>query len=717
MKRTLTHIFLFPLPVVIWVSCGQVNRLTRVKKVPKKYSPNYSCGEIKAPKTNINNMPWIICSDCAENMTCNNAGGKVKAKDISYLDPFLGIRKKKDYIIFIKYKPDIPKNDKLDYKMAEYYGWIHKSKVLINFRSLTYVSAFMKDKMVAGISSTTMFSHSGKYIAFDSIKLCKDMKTGELAVKIGVYNLIYMLKQSEDKTRTAVAQTTELNPENVKENVLGRIDNSLLQDAEKVLYVYKTSIPASKLQLKLRKDTIMLVYEEINDLQSVLSERYKVIIYSPFFFECEKDKQCAIKTVLNIPLLDYNLDYIFNVNGGHISYRKFRAILSKKLKHINVVIVIDDKRHTINHFLKIVDALQNLQPVFEGKDDKFQYRLGCVLDFVTNARLFNPLFREFDLDNSTLINFLTDKANKKKELRPGNIVSAWGKINKVFELVKDNAEATNLIIVVDETGYSSEKITRDMVNELAGNNCRVAGFLIYVGEDDSYNNFVLNNESMVTSYSYTLHHTKGNLLVSLKQLLHENYFARLGDMRDGYRLDLTENSITQGAIFFPEKGVTLFLNVLINNLDTIIHQIKEDNNSLIHYRASAFAATDNNCTRFDSLFVVWYDLLQKRMPRRILVSGFKNDLPRWPYASQLLLCNDSVRKDIRYKLLLNGNEMKDVNEFVEALSKYEVDFIKPGEEKKKPYKCPDDYIFEEMERMGTVNYTPYSNGSVSVQYY
>lgn len=706
MRHFLNNLLTLILILFIVTSCGPVHMFTRVKKIPMEYSMNYCGGEIKAPKTDINKKPWIVYSDRVNNATYNNAGGKIKAKDIGYLEPFLVIGKKKDYLKLIKYTPDILKNGKLDYKKAEYYGWVHKSKVLLNFQSVTDISTGMKNKQLVAFSDTTMFKDPGKYFENDSIKLYKDLKMEEQAGNTSVYTLVYPMKQSEDGTKTLITKTSELTPETINDHIMGWIDNSLLHDAGQVLYLDRASIPEYKLQLKLQEGLIILPDEEMIDLQTVVSDKYKSIKYNPVYSYGEKGTLSAFKTVLNIPMLDYNLNYIFNVNGGQISYRKFRSI-SKKLKDINIVFVIDGKQHTINHFPQIVNALQNLQPLFESKNDDYRYRFGCVMDFDTQARSFNPTFRELNNDYSQLINYLSDKANRKKELKSISMGRAWGNINKAFDLLKGDSEATNLIVVIGETGYSSEEITKEMKEKLTANNCRIIGFQVYAGEDDSYNNFVLNIESMVTSYSDELLKSKGDILVSPKQLRHDNYFTEVGDLKNGYRLDFPQNSITQGAVFFPQKGETLSLDILTNNVDTMVQQIKSDNADLIKYMTSAFAATGNNRTRFDSLFALHYGLPLERMPRKNIVSGFKNDLPGWALPSMPILLNDSLRQTIDYKLLLSEKEMQEVKEFVESLSKYEVDYIDMDKTKKqkakKPCNCPDDDIFIEIEKQNAIN--------------
>lgn len=707
MKNFLNNTFILTVILLFVTSCGQVNMFTHVKKVPREYSMNYCGGEIKAPKSEINKKPWIVYSDRADNAVYNNAGGKIKAKDIGYLEAFLVIGKKKDYLKLIKYTPDIIKNGKLDYKKAEYYGWIHKSKLLLNYQSVTDKSTGKKNKQLIAFSDTTTFGESKKYFENDSIKLYKDLKMEQCIGNASIYTIVYPMKQSEDKTKTLISKKTELTAENVSEDIMGWIDNSLLQDAGQVLYVDAKTIPQYKLQLKLREELTVLPNKQIKDLQKFVSVKYKSIKYNPVYSYSEKGALSAFKTSLTIPMLDYDLNYIFNVNGEQINYRKFRSI-SNKLKHINIVFVLDGKQHTISHFPQIVNALQNLQPLFEDKNDDYIYRFGCIMDFDTQAHSFNPVFKELNPDYSQLINYLSDKVNNQKDLRPINVGRAWGNINKAFDLVKDDSDATNLFIIIGETGYSSEEITKEMKDKLAANNCRIIGFQVYAGEADSFNNFVLNIESMITSYSNRMLKTKGDILVSPKQLCNENFFKEVNESKNGYRLDFPENSITQGAVFFPQKGESLLLDVLTNNVDTILQQIKKDNCSIIQYMTSAFASIGNNRTRFDSLFAIHYGLQSQRMPPQNIVAGFKIDLPDWTLPSQPILLNDSLRQTIGYKLLLNENEMLEVNEFVKSLSKYEVDYIDLAKYKKKKKKkscnCSDNDIFFEIEQQKKHNY-------------
>lgn len=95
------------------LSCGPVNLLTRVEKYPREYSFNYCGGNIKAPKSALNDQAWIVYSDRDKSMSMFKPGGRLKCQDVGFLDPFLVIGKKGEYLELIKYQPDIIKDAQL----------------------------------------------------------------------------------------------------------------------------------------------------------------------------------------------------------------------------------------------------------------------------------------------------------------------------------------------------------------------------------------------------------------------------------------------------------------------------------------------------------------------------------------------------------------------------------------------------------------------------
>lgn len=685
-------------------SCGPVHRFTRVKKTPREYSLNY-CGEdTKAPKTDLNKEPWIVYSDRAENQTYNNAGGKVKAKDVDYLDPFLviGTKNKGEYLKLINYTPDILKNGKLDYKKAEYYGWIHKSKLLLNQQSVTDINSGKKNKMLAVFADTLSINEPEKYFAVDSLKLYKDLDQKSQAGTISPYSVIYQLKQSTDGTMTLVAKKPYIKAETVKEDVLGWVDNSLIKDIGTGLHVNLQTIPLEAKHFFINKSEEIPVTEDISDVSRMLCEQYKTIRFNPVSSYSTKDSLVAFRTRMALPVFDYSNNYIFNVNGNQISHKQFRNI-AKGLKKINISFVFDGGDQTIAQFPQIVNALQNLQPLFEQSDEYYTYQFNCVMTFDETGKIFHPLHTGLTSDYSEIVNFLSDKANMKDKLRAIKLPrNSWPALRKAVECFDKHRDATNLIVLIGDKRLTNSGIDSTFTNRILKNNCRIVGFQVYAGEGDDYNNFVLDIEDMINSYADGMIKTKRNILVSPEQIKRINYYEQVGELKNSYRLDFPANSITQGALFFPQKNESLPMEILTNNVDTIIQQIKQDNNSITQYMSKAFRSVGNNRTRFDSLFIQNFGIDTLRIPQKKLIGSFVQETPGWYMPSKIIVLNDSVNKVQDYRLMLSEAEMKELKEFVAALSEKEVDFIyqqnKKEDQKRKPCNCPEDDLFRELEK-------------------
>lgn len=694
-------IFFLTIILLSFYSCGPVHRFTRIKKIPREYSLNYCGGDIKAPKTDLNKEPWIVYSDRDKNQSFNNPGGRVKAKDVGYLDPFLVISKKGDFLQLIKYTPDILKNGKLDYKEAEYFGWIEKSKLLLNQQSVTDIASGRKTKMLAIFADTIPLNDPERYFVPDSIRLYQDLEFQAPASVIPPYSLIYQYKVSEDGSMVLVGKKPSLKADEVKNDILGWIDTSLLKDIGTGLHLNQSSLPQDTRRFLLRKRENILLTEDMVDANYMIAEKYPTAKYDPVSSYSTKDTLAAFRTRIALPIFDYSDNFIFNVDGKAISHKEYRAI-TKSLKEVKVSFVFEGRQHTISQFPQIVNALQNLQAMFEEAGETLDLSFNTVMAFDDINRV-RPLDTEFTRDYSALINFLADKANNKDKLKSLTLPRTWSALRKAVDLFDNSSgDATNLIILIGETGLTTGNNDLGLARKILRNNCRILGFQVYAGENDEYNNFVLDIESMIDSYANGMLKDKRKLLVSPSQVKRNNkYTAVSNEHNNGYRLDFPDNSITQGGIFFPQKSETLSMEVLTNNIDTLIQEIQVDNKELIEQMSRAFRSAGNNRTKFDSLFIRNFDLSPTLIPQKKLINSFPEEIPGWYLPSAIIVLGESIDNKIDYRLMLSETEMKDLKEFIAALSEKEVEYIyqiqQKKEQERKPCNCPEDDLFAELE--------------------
>lgn len=676
------------------MSCGPVHRFTRVKKIPREYSLNYCIGEVKAPRTDVNKNPWIVFSDREKNPTYNNAGGKVKLKETDYLDPFLVIKKKGDYLRLIKYTPDVVKNGKLDYKKAEYYGWMHKSNLLLTQQSVTDIASGKKNKMLVMIGDTVFLNTPADYFIQDSLKTYRDLHQKSQANRVAPYSIVYQLKkeESEKNKKILIAQKPYLEAETIQDDVLGWVDQSFISNIGTGLHVNVKSIPVDSIQFIEKQGENLLVTDDMVAFANSIKSKHQNLQYNPVSSYCEQDTLAAFKTRTILPLFDLSDNYIFNVKGGQISHERFRSI-ARNLKNINVSFVFEGRNQTISSFPQIINALQQLQPIFE-QDNSYNYLFNCVLTFDDSDKAIRPESTDLTSNYAEVINYLSDMAGKN--LKPIKMLQPWAGLRRAVEILEYQAEATNLIVLIGEQGHTNESIDSRLIDKLIKNNCRIVGFQLYAGEGDAYNNFVLDIEQLILSYANNMIHNKQDILVSPGQIKHANYFTEVGEVKNGYRLDFPENSITQGALFFPQKKEFLPMETLSNNVDTVIQQIKSDNENIIDCMTKAFHTTGNNRTKFDSIFIKNQGLDSTRTPARKLATAFIRENPGWYLPSKVVLLHDSINRSVDYHLMLSELEVNELKEFITSLSAVELEFLYQEEGKnitKKRCDCPEDDLF------------------------
>jgi len=685
--------------VVLLSSCGPVNRFTRVKRTPREYSMNY-CGEpIIASRNEYTKESWIVFSDRDNNISYLNPGGKVKFKDVDFLQPFLVINEKGDYLRLVKYDPAIVDNNLFvskikDRKKAEYYGWMNKSRLLLTRQSVTDIATGFKNKQVNIITDTTSIIDPKLYFVEDSIRIFKDPNLSTEKGKIPLYEIVYTLKLSTDRKKTLIARKTIISPDSAQTDILGWVHSSLVQNTGQLLHVDFNSIPPDSLRFKEdMKENFLNVSEWRKGESLGISALNPALKYSPVMSYCKTDSDITFKTGVAAPVVDQSDNYVFNVNGNKIMYSRFKE-LEKDLRKVNIVFVFEGQQEVFANYPSIVSAIQNLQPVFEDENDIFQYKFGAVWAYQRNTTTTSgPTLKAVDLTSSyseTLDSLIT-MADRLKSYRPVALQSTWYGLRRAVEMVEPHRNETNILVVIGETG-PTEWADSTLVRRIANANCRILGYQMHSIEENPGNNFVLQIQDMIFNYAYWESRAKREKIVYIDQLRQSNRFRE--STKNVYALDFPERSMVQGWILFPEKRIDLPLEVLTNSLDTLISEVKWDNNNLVKSLYKAFSTVGNHLFKYDSLLVDynhWDDSrrsLNKDIPRI-----FQKQLPIWYLPAEKVSISDSIQEHLDYHLLLSNEELAKLLQFMNNLCAYEVDYKYQGGSKPKAKvkcNCPDD---------------------------
>lgn len=683
----------------IFTSCAPVNIFTRLKKTPREYTMNYCGEEIIAPFSPYNKQTWVVFSDREGNYTLQNPGGKVKMKDIEYLDAFYVARRKGDYCKLIKYDPAIVNGNMFvsrikDRKQAQYYGWIHKSRLLLTKQSETDIATGFKNKQVTIVSDTACIADPVFYFADDSIKIFKDP---DLRIENGTlpfYEIVYTLKTSRDKQKKLIARKPVVEPDSVQTDVLGWVHESVIRNMGQRLHANITSIPEDSLLFlsKNNQDTLRLSDQTFDESINFSQRNNKALKYSPVLSYCPTDSNVNIKTGMPGMVIDQGDNYVLNVNGNRISYGKFKQ-LEKDLKKLNIMFVFEGKEQVVENYPSIINVIQNLQPAFENNDDRFSYKFGAVIASQGETSASYPLIKSIGMTESytEVMDYLIAETDVSKNIKPLPTRYTWRGVGKAVDMIEPYKDATNIFVIIGEEGYS-EWVDSVLVGRMADANCRLLGFQMFSISENAGNNFVLQIENMIAHCAEREAIKKREKIVYMDQVKKINRYRE--SSRNVYALDFPDKSMTQGWILFPEKTVTMPLDILANGIDSLIAEVKWDNKNLINSLYKAFSEVGNHRYRYDSVWVAYHHLppahtFDKELPKR-----FTTQLPAWFMPAQGMYVTDSVDNEIDYHLLLSKEEMDELLMFMTSLCENEVDYKYKGYRKKakKRCNCPDDEI-------------------------
>ncbi|MDR2915107.1 MAG: hypothetical protein LBV74_09795 [Tannerella sp.] len=690
---------LFMLLTGIFTSCAPVNIFTRLKKTPGEYTMNYCGEEIKAPFSPYNKQTWVVFSDREGNYTLQNPGGKVKMKDIGYLDAFFVTRRKGDYYKLVKYDPAIV-NDNLfvsrikDRKQAKYYGWIHRSRLLLTRQSETDIATGFKNKQLIIISDTTGVTEPEFYFVNDSIKIFKDP---DLRIENGAlpfYEIVYTLKTSRDGQKKLIARKPVISPDSVQDNILGWVHGSLIRNMGQRLYTKTTSVPEDSLRFY-TKDNQELLHLSKQDLEGsihFLRRNGKALKYSPVLSYRQTDTTVNIKTGIPGQVVDQSDNYVLNVNGNKITYGKFKQ-LEKDLKKLNVMFIFEGKDQVVENCPSIINVIQNLQPAFENNDDRFSYKFGAVIASQGETPDSSPLIKSVGMTGNytDVIDYLIAETDSSKNMKPLPTQYTWRGVGTAVDMIEPYKDETNIFVIIGEEGYS-EWADSVLIRRMSDANCRVLGFQMFSVSENAGNNFVLQIENMIAHCAERESIKKREKIVYVDQVKKVNRYRE--SSKNVYALDFPGRSMTQGWVLFPEKTVTMPLDILTNGIDSLISEVKWDNDNLVNSLYKAFGEVGNHRYRYDSVWVAYNHLQPEQVLDRKLPKMFTSQLPAWFLPAQSMSVADSVDRKIDYYLLLSKEEMDDLLMFMATLCENEVDYKYKGHRRKtrKLCNCPDDEI-------------------------
>jgi hypothetical protein len=632
---------------------------------------------------------------------------------MSFMEAFFVIREKGDFLQLVKYDPEVVGGNPRarimkDRKKTESYGWVRRSNLLLTKQSSLDMATGFKNKAVAMISDTLAVQYPQLFFDTDSVLAYRDEHMSIFNEKIPVHEILYILKTSTDGKKILVSRKMQLDPLMAASETPGWISSSVVKEIGQRLFVDSESlqwIPSIDKPVFLdrqNEDTLVMNDKDVHDIR-YYSMNNPAFRYAPVRSYRTDSAAISFNTAYPAPLIDKHRNFVLNLNGNRIMFNDFLN-LEENLRKMNIIFVFEGRERVLIEYPRLMSVMQNLQPFFAGEDDVFQYKFGAVMTYRDEERSVLHRMKTYDLaeDFTGVMDFLTAEMDSVVHYYPIANNEAWTGLYKAVEMMEVNPDETHLLVIIGESGYTSEKADSLLAKRIAIANGRVLGYQMHnerLSNED--NNFVLQIENLIESYTHYDVDLRRERLVYTSQFKPELRYRE--SVRNVYSID-QERSMTQGWILFPAKSEDMQTDLLTQGIDTLVTEIRQDNESVIAHLYRAFDEFGDRYYRFtdswtsynrkDSLWHLNRDLL-RRMP---------GDLPAWFMPSTTVLL-DSTDVDLDYHLLVSESELKEIRGFLEELTRYEPDYKYKGKRTKiKRCNCPDDNLrVEDMAQNERVN--------------
>jgi hypothetical protein len=695
---------------VLASSCAPVNRFTRLKRTPREYSLNYCYSDTKARKSPFNRESWIVFSDREDNDTYRNAGGKVKMKKMSFMEAFFVVGEKGDYLRLIKYDPEIVEDNPYariikDRKKALYYGWAHRSHLLLTKQSSLDIATGFKNKAAVIVSDTLAVVEPRPYFEADSVLAYRDENLTVRHSRIPAHELLYILKASADDKKVLVSRKTTLNPTEAPSETLGWISTSVIREIGQRLFVDIESVRGDSLSgnpvfpNKKRTDTVEISAEASMQI-NLYGKIHPAFRYSPVRSYAMDSGRICFTTALPAPVIDRRFNYVLNLNGNKIMFEDLLR-LEKDLKKLNLIFVFEGRERVYRDYVQIMTVVQNLQPMFEREDDPYQYGFGAVIACQDTLKSRSPILKTCELTDSYsgVMDFLMAETDSIARYSPVATGRSWTGLRKAVDMIEARRDETNILVVIGESGYG-EKADSILVRRIAEANGRILGYQVYSETlSNADNNFVLQIENMIDGYTQHDAVLRRERLVYTGQYRPDVRYRESG--RNVYALDYPQRSMTQGAILFPGKTEAMQPDILVQSIDTLLAEVRHDNDTVITCLYRAFAEFGSRRNLYDPLWMDYYGRDSLWQPDQELPRRMARNLPAWFMPSDVISVS-GTDKNLDYRLLLSENELEEITGFLEEITKYEPDYRyrETGKRKRaqKPCNCPDDDLPTEETR-------------------
>lgn len=559
---------------VLLTSC-QVKLPSKKTPEPQKYGQIDNASVINGyPKKSV---PWIAISDRSRNTAYLDKNDEKSYKEVKFLEPLMVLKSRDGMVKVAEYIPDALMK-KVSSKQVKTYGWIPEADLLLWSNSLKNEKNGYPVKVAVVPNHPNVIKNAERYYKNDSIMVFNSPSLIETAdVKIPNGQMVYVYKQAENNKRFLVGKKPNIDIDSISTGLYGWVSSDVISTwGERSAVKMKNTTGV--------KETTLGIHEgapggaDADKRTAVLltdvNKRPPLENIFPVTLTLNEEVKPDVKTKYFTNVLDYSKNFVKNVLGEAIYFDRYKEIIDKN-KKANIVFVLDVSASN-TPFIPIVGSLlQDLQLKFEKPSYFNSIKYGVVL-YKNNSCGENVAPSVLSKDYNKIIKFIEDKTNEMNcPSNVGNQPLNEGLI-AAGNLLSDVPDETNIVITIGTSANRNGSMS-GVIGSLTQAQAKLIMFQTNARSSDTYNDFVLMSENIVTNTAKNVAELKKQKIINQSEVLTKNNFNLIESDAGFFSLDFPKQSMAQGFVVFPKKGDIAAPGLLVKSVDSLIAQVTYDN--------------------------------------------------------------------------------------------------------------------------------------------
>ncbi|MCU7619025.1 VWA domain-containing protein [Chryseobacterium sp. PBS4-4] len=554
-------------------------------KLPSKKTPEpEQYGQIdNAPVINgfsKKSVPWIAISDRSRNTAYLDKSDEKSYKEVKFLEPLMVLKNRDGMVKVAEYIPDALMK-KVSSKSVKTYGWIPESDLLLWSSSLKSEKTGYPVRVAVVPNSPEVIKSAERYYKNDSIMVFNSPSLIEQAnVKIPNGQMVYVYKQAENNKRFLVGKKPSIDMDSISTGLYGWVSSDVISawgERSAVKMKNPTGIKETALGIHEGSPGGTDAEKRIAILLTDVDKRKPLENIFPVNLALNDTVAADTKTKYFTNVLDYSKNYASNVLGDKIYFDRYKEIIEKNRK-ANIVFVLDVSSSNAPYTPIVKSLLEDLQLRFEKPSYFNSIKYGVVL-YKNNPCGENVAPSPLSKDYSKITAFIDDKINEMNCQSTGGNQPLNEGLIAAGNLLSEVPDETNIVITIGTSANTGSNMY-GVINSLTQAQAKMIMFQTNSRSSDTYNDFVLMSENIVTNTAKNVAELKKQKIIDQSDVLIKNNFSLVESDAGFYSLDFPKQSMAPGFVIFPKKGDVAPPGYLKKAVDSLIAQVTFDNTKI-----------------------------------------------------------------------------------------------------------------------------------------